>query len=277
VLVVDDNTTNRRVLEAMLTNWGMKPVSVEGGPAALMAMYEARDSGDPFALTLLDCQMPEMDGFTLATEIRKRPALAEMTIIMLTSADQRGDSDRCRELGLAAYLVKPVRQSELLPMILTALGNRLNASAQPAIKEQPEAVVVSEPPSGLRILLAEDNLVNQKVAIRLLEKQGYTVVAASNGREAMLAMERERFDLVLMDIQMPEMSGLEATAAIRQQEQITGLHIPIIAMTAHAMKGDRERYLEAGMDNYVAKPIKPKELFKVIAEVAPATERTSAA
>ena len=275
VLAVDDNATNRRILETTLSGWGMKPVAIASGPAALMAMYEARDGGAPFALALLDCQMPEMDGFMLAMEIRKRPGLADTTIIMLTSADQNGDSERCRELGFAAYLTKPIRQSELRKKIIAALQKHAPAPPTPAPEASPTAAADSE--GGLRILLAEDNAVNQKLAIRLLEKRGYTVVATSNGREAVTALQHERFDLILMDIQMPEMSGLEATAEIRQQEQITGKHIPIVAMTANAMKGDRERYLEAGMDNYVSKPIKPAELFKVIAEVAPAAEKPSAA
>ena len=266
VLVVDDNATNRRIFEAMLSNWGMEAAVVDGGSAALMAMYEAREAGSPFTIALLDCQMPEMDGLTLATEIRQRPGLADTIIIMLTSAGQDLDSKCRRELDLAACLNKPVRQSDLLNAIMTAL-NQSAATTQPA--PHPSPAMPAEADRRLRILLAEDNLINQKLAIRLLEKEGYSITAANNGREAIAALGREPFDLVLMDIQMPEMDGLETTALIRRQEETTGEHLLIIAMTAHAMKGDRERCLEAGMDGYVSKPIQPAELFKVIAELTP--------
>jgi len=238
----------------------------------LMAMYHAREMGDPFALVLLDCHMPEMDGFTLAAEIKRRPGLASTTIIMLTSAGQTSDGVRCRELGVAACLTKPVRQSELLNAIILTLNKALTVATRPARTVHPAA----ERNKGLRILLAEDNAVNQRLAIRLLEKQGHTVVVANNGREAVSAFERERFNLILMDVQMPEMSGFEATAAIREREQATGAHLPIIAMTAHAMTGDRERCLEAGMDSYISKPIQANELFKLIAELAPMAKEMAA-
>jgi CheY-like chemotaxis protein len=266
VLVVDDNATNRRILEAMLTNWGMKAVAVEGGQAALMAMYQARESSEPFPLALLDCHMPGMDGYMLAAEIKQRPGLADTLLIMLTSAGQSGDCESRRKMGIADCLTKPVKQSELLSAIIRTLNNSSQAATLSAQSPPPRPIKKS---GKLRILLTEDNLVNQTLAIRLLEKHGHTVVAANNGREALAAMEQERFDIVLMDVQMPEMDGLEATAHIREQEQQTGGHIPIIAMTAHAMKGDRERCLEAGMDAYLSKPIQAAEFLKLVADMAP--------
>jgi PAS domain S-box-containing protein len=267
VLAVDSNATNRRILETVLTNWGMKPVVVADGQAALIAMYQAHESGEPFPLVLLDCHLPDMDGCALAAEIKRRPALNAATLIMLTSVSQTGNSERLRELGIAASLTKPIRQAELLNTIIAMLGQTSHAPARPAPAraQRPRAA------GGLHILLAEDNAVNQRLAIRLLEKQGHSVVATNNGREALGALGQEHFDLVLMDIQMPALSGLETTAIIRNQERATGAHIPIIALTAHAMKGDRERCLEAGMDAYVSKPIQAAELFKVIAQFAPNT------
>ncbi|MEP7342769.1 MAG: response regulator, partial [Acidobacteriota bacterium] len=267
VLVVDDNATNRRILEGVLTNWEMKPVVAEGGQAALIAMYQAREAGEPFPLVLLDCHMPEMDGYTLLAEIKQRPELADATIIMLTSAGESADCESHRKMGLAACLTKPVKQSELLSAIIRTLGKSSRAAKQPAHTTQPIPIEKSR---NMRILLTEDNLVNQRLAIRLLEKQGHTVVAANNGREALAALEQARFDIVLMDVQMPEMDGFEATGQIREQEQLTGAHMPIIAMTAHAMKGDRERCLEAGMDAYISKPVQAAELFKLIADLGPA-------
>jgi PAS domain S-box-containing protein len=267
VLVVDDNATNRRILEEMLGHWHMRPVAVEDGRAALAALRRAVDTGEPFPLVLLDGHMPEMDGFALAEQIRRSPDLTGTTIVMLTSAGQPGDVARCRELGITAYLMKPVKQSELLDTILTALGSSW---------EPPEPALAAGPaPSGrpLHVLLAEDNAVNQKLVVRLLEKQGHTVVVAGNGREALAALERGRFDLVLMDVQMPELDGLAATARIRASEASggsytpAGTRLPILAMTAHALKGDRERCLAAGMDGYVCKPIQSQQLFEAIADV----------
>ncbi|MEP7340013.1 MAG: response regulator, partial [Acidobacteriota bacterium] len=270
VLVVDDNATNRRILEGTLANWGMKPVAVEGGQAALIAMTQARKADQPFALALLDYQMPGMDGLMLTAEIKQRPELADTPIIMLTSAGQGSDNESRRALGLAACLTKPVKQSELLRAIVTTLG-ALPGQTSPSATLPARAARQSptEKNGGLRILLAEDNVVNQRLFLRLLEKQGHTIAVANNGREAVKALEQEHFDIVLMDMQMPEMDGFEATASIRQQELITGARIPIIAMTANAMQGDRERCLEAGMDAYVSKPIKAAELFNLIRNLAP--------
>ncbi|MCI0485999.1 MAG: PAS domain S-box protein [Blastocatellia bacterium] len=263
VLVVDDNRTNRRILEEVLAHWQMKPVAVEGGALALRAMEQARSVGEAFPLVLLDAQMPEMDGFSLAEKIKGDPCLAGARVMMLSSSGQPGDAARCRELGIAAYLTKPVKQSELLNAILNLLDAPEIAGGKPQTRTRR---ALGEDRDGCYVLLAEDNKVNQMLAVRLLEKEGHRVVVAANGREAVTAFERDDFDLILMDVQMPEMNGYEATAAIRETEKATGGHIPIIAMTAHAMKGDRERCLEAGMDGYVSKPIKPGELFEAIEE-----------
>jgi signal transduction histidine kinase/DNA-binding response OmpR family regulator len=264
VLVVDDNATNRRVLEEMTGNWRMIPLSADGGHAALVRMTEARDAGRPFRLVILDACMPDMDGFALAARIKADPSLAGATIMMLTSAGQRGDAARCRRLGVAAYLTKPIDQSELLDAILTVLGA---TGAAPG-----EAIVTRHSlRSGrrnLRVLLAEDNLINQRLTSALLAKWGHTVTIVGNGREAVAAAGRGDVDIVLMDVEMPEMDGLEATAGIRRAERARQSHIPIIAMTAHAMKGDRERCLAAGMDGYVSKPINPEELLEVVERVA---------
>jgi len=257
VLVVDDNATNRQILLRMLANWHANPTAVESGARAITALREAQGLGSIFPLILLDAQMPEMDGFALAECIKRNPDWRAATIMMLSSAGQRGDARRCRELGVAAYLTKPVRQGELLDAILTALGTR-------PIKEAPPVLVtrhsLRENSNHLRILLVEDNAVNQVLALRLLEKRGHTVAVAGNGKEALAALEKQSFDLVLMDVQMPEMDGFEATIAIREKEKTSGNHVPIIAMTAHAMVGDKERCLEAGMDDYISKPIRPEEL-----------------
>ncbi|MHB8655160.1 MAG: response regulator [Terriglobia bacterium] len=266
VLVVDDNATNRRMLEELLLGWHMKPMLAEGGREALAALRLANDAGASFPLVLTDMQMPDMDGFALAEQIKESPALAGATIMMLTSVGQRGDAARCRELGIAAYLTKPIRQSDLLEAILTALGKRSHEAGQPVLVTRHS---LRESRRTYRILLAEDNTVNQALATRLLEKRGHTVVVANNGREAMAALEMadfQGFDLVLMDIQMPDMDGFEATAAIRENEKSSGKHLPIIALTAHAVKGDQERCLAAGMDGYISKPVHAEELYAAIEE-----------
>ncbi|HKX29444.1 MAG TPA: response regulator [Blastocatellia bacterium] len=261
VLVVDDNASNRRILTEMLANWQMRPTATDDGQEALRFLERARKNGEPLPLLLLDCQMPAIDGFALIEQMRHRPELASATIMMLTPTGQRVDAVRCRELGIAAHLTKPIRQSELLAAMMAVLDPKL---PPPSSLPLAPSRSIHEPRRGLRVLLAEDNPVNQKLAAYFLEKQGYAVVKANNGREALLILEHESFDLALMDIQMPEMDGFEVTAAVREREAGTGTHLPIIAMTAHAMKGDRERCLEAGMDDYVSKPIQRKELFEVI-------------
>lgn len=263
-LVVDDNATNRTILKEMLTNWHMRPTVVSSGAEAIAAMEQASDAGMPFPLVLLDANMEDMDGFAVAEQISKNPKLAGSTIILLTSDGNRGDAARCRELGVAAYLTKPISQSDLLDAIVMSLGMAaVDRRSRPLVTRH----TVRENKRKLRILLAEDNPVNQKLAVRILEKRGHSVVVASDGRQAIDAWEAQPFDLILMDVQMPGMGGFEATAVIREREKQTGKHIPIIAMTAHAMKGDRERCLEAGMDGYVPKPIRSEELFDVISQV----------
>jgi two-component system, sensor histidine kinase and response regulator len=209
-----------------------------------------------------------VDGFDLVEEIRKRPQLSDTIIVMLTSAGQRGDAARCRQLGVAAYLTKPIGESELLDAILRVLGSNPQTKG-------PELVTrhsLREEKKSLRILLAEDNEVNQKLAVRLLEKRGHRVAVANNGREALEWFERETFDVALLDVQMPEMDGFEATAAIRKRELTTRQHLPVIAMTAFAMQGDRERCLASGMDGYIAKPIQPRRLFEVLDEMVASSE-----
>jgi two-component system, sensor histidine kinase and response regulator len=265
VLVVDDNATNRRILSDTLNNWGMQPVVVESGPAALLALQEAAAAQTPFPLGLIDCHMPEMDGFTLTAAIKQQPALADITLIMLTSAGHLSDCERRRQLGLAACLTKPVKQADLLQTIVAALRAALHNTALEWTAEAAPVTLASK-----HILLCEDNLVNQRLATRLLEKQGHTVILANNGLEALALYETATFDLALMDVQMPEMDGFEAARQIRAREQqgggLAGKRLPIVAMTAHAMQGDRERCLDTGMDGYLAKPIKAHELYAVIAE-----------
>lgn len=272
ILVVDDNGTNRRILKSMLSSWGATVFAAESGSAGLAAMQQAHDLGHLFRVLITDAHMPEMDGFELAGRIRQDQKMAETAIIMLTSASERGDGTKCRELRVAANLTKPARQSELRDAIVMAL----NKSSRESAVSRPVTAHLHENRSGLgkRILLAEDNFVNQSLATRLLEKQGYTVAVAQNGYEALAAFEREKFDLVLMDVQMPEMDGLEATAAIRKKENATGTRLPIVAMTAHAMKGDEDRCLMAGMDGYITKPISPKTLFDALEKHLDASKRS---
>lgn len=260
-LIVDDNFTNRRVLTGMLTRSGMKPTAVEGGRAALQALEIAKSTGHPFPLIVVDGQMPEMDGFTLAERITKDAGLVGATIMMLTSARHLGDAARCRELGISAYLVKPIRQGELLEAICNAL------TKPPDPVQLVTRHTLREARGRLRVLVAEDNAVNRTLAVRLLEKRDFLVTIAVNGREAISALEREDFDIVLMDVQMPEMDGFEATAEIRKMECGTAKRLPVIAMTAHALKGDQERCLAAGMDAYISKPIHTNELFQTIEDV----------
>jgi two-component system, sensor histidine kinase and response regulator len=209
--------------------------------------------------------MPAMDGFSLIEQIRQRPELSTATMMMLTSAGHRGDGARCHELGVAAYLLKPIRQSELREAIARALGAREQQNAIPLITRY-SLQDARDPAAILRVLVAEDNRVNQLLATRLLEKRGHHVVMTANGREALAALDKESFDLVLMDVQMPEMDGLEATAALREKEKAGGdrVHQPVIALTAHAMKGDQDRCQAAGMDGYLAKPIRPQELDAIL-------------
>ena len=264
VLIVDDNATNRRLLEGMLIGWRMAPTLAASGPDALAALRAAQQSGRPFTLMLADFQLPDAEGFNLAQAVKQDPTIADTSIVMLTSAGQPGDAARCRELGIAAYLPKPIKRSDLRAAILLAVGVR-------SIDGRPQALVtrhsLREGRRSGRILLVEDNVVNQVVAARLLEKRGHSVVVANNGREAIAVLDGSLwvgFSGVLMDVQMPEMDGFECTAVIRDRERVTGQHLPIVAMTAHAMSGDEARCLAVGMDAYLSKPIDANTLFDVV-------------
>ncbi|HTB20771.1 MAG TPA: response regulator [Bryobacteraceae bacterium] len=264
VLIVDDNATNRQILEKTLSYWNMRPTSAPGAEAGIARLHEARAAGAPFGLMVVDCHMPDMDGFMLVEHLRKLPEMRDLVIVMLTSGGQRGDGQRCKELGIAAYLIKPVVQSDLLEALLRVLGPRPEAALPVQVVTRH---TLREGRLPLRVLLAEDNAVNQRLAVRLLEKEGHSVVVAGDGAKALAALERQQFDLILMDVQMPIMDGMEATAAIRKLEQGNGKHIPIVAMTAHAMAGDRQRFLSLGMDGYVSKPIHSRDLFDAIANI----------
>ena len=260
VLVVDDNPTNRRIFEQTLLQWGMKPIVAASGWAAIAALRRAQGAQQPVPLVLMDAQMPQLDGFGTAAKIKQDPELLSPTIVMLTSGGQRGDADRCREVGISAYLTKPVRQQELREAILKVLGLRQKAEEDRTLITRH---TLAEARIHLHILLAEDNVINQQLTVRTLTKRGHEVTVVENGKLAVEALEKQSFDIVLMDVQMPEMDGLEATIAIRQREVSTGKHVPIIAMTAHAMKGDRESCLAAGMDAYISKPVHIEELLQV--------------
>jgi CheY-like chemotaxis protein/HPt (histidine-containing phosphotransfer) domain-containing protein len=267
VLIVDDNRTNRWILEEILTSWGLRPVSAGSGEAALQAGAAARRQDDPFRVVLLDVNMPGMDGFEVAARTRAEDPKGRTSILLLTSAGRRGDAARCRDLGIEGYITKPVNQSDLLDALMTVLGTSDHAAAPQ--KSLVTRHSIREERRRLRVLLVEDNAVNRRVASGLLEKRNYEALAATNGREALEILERQAIDIILMDVQMPVMGGLEATTSIRERERGTGRHVPIIAMTAHAMKGDRERCLRAGMDDYVSKPVRPSELYAALERAVP--------
>ncbi|HEY1986045.1 MAG TPA: response regulator [Terracidiphilus sp.] len=263
VLIVDDNRTNRRILEGILTHWGMVSTVAGDGEQALTAYQDAIESGRPFGLILTDMHMPKMDGFGLVERINGEAASCISTIMMLTSGGQHGDAQRCQTLGIAAYLLKPVRQSELREAIIRVLLSRESTEStrlitRSSLRDQPVGI------RALKVLLAEDNLVNQKLASRLLEKRNHSVTVVANGKEALAALKRDTYDLVLMDMQMPEMDGFEAVSILREQEKITGKHQPVVAMTALAMNGDREHCMSVGMDGYLSKPIRTQELDEML-------------
>lgn len=264
VLVVDDNATNRRILEEILRNWRMRPVLTANADEALAALDRAAAAGEAFPLVLLDAQMPEVDGFMLVERIKANPKIAGSMLMMLSSAAQLSDAQRCRQLGVSAYLTKPIKQSELLDTIVLLLCPGDDLREQVRKIKADFAPAKKEDAPHYQILLAEDNPVNQRVACGILEKHCHSVTAVENGAEALKALAMQRFDLVLMDLQMPEMDGFAATAAIREKEKTSGGHLPIVAMTARAMKGDRECCLAAGMDGYISKPVNPKELLSAI-------------
>jgi PAS domain S-box-containing protein len=261
VLVVDDNATNLQILTELLRSWKLAPLAVAGGREGLEALSGAVRDKRPYAVAVIDGQMPRMDGFTFAQQTRRDRRFKRMPLIMLTSAARPGDAARCRKIGIDAHLTKPVRQSDLLDAILRVVGPRTAVASRP--RRRKEAA-----PRPLRILVAEDNRVNRQFVTRVLEKRGHLVVATANGNEALTALARSNgppFDVVLMDVQMPELDGLSATAVIRQRERLSGSgRVPIVAMTAHAMTGDRERCMAAGMDGYVAKPLHPDELVAAV-------------
>jgi signal transduction histidine kinase/DNA-binding response OmpR family regulator len=259
-LVVDDNAVNRRIVREMLVNWRMSPTVAESGQAGLDEMLRAAKADSAYELVLLDAIMPEMDGFALAEKIKDQPELAEATVMMLSSAMPEGSATRCRALGIAGLLTKPVSQSELLDAILIAVSRGTEGGNSHDL--------TGPAGSGLRILVAEDNLINRAVATAILEKQGHMLVHAANGREAVDAFSDGSFDLILMDVQMPEMDGFEATRLIRELEKATGGHTKIVAMTAHAIAGDRERCLAAGMDDYVSKPMRKEDLLRALGGAA---------
>jgi len=261
VLIVDDNRTNRIILLEMLSAWHMSAEAVEDAEAALAVLARHSREGREVRLIITDVQMPRMDGLSFGEKLRSDPAFANVPIIFLSSSVHQGETLRARTLGRAAYLTKPVQPSELFDAMLEALSVKAVAHRRAAPAPPPPS---SAGIAGLTILLAEDNPVNRKLAKTLLEKHGYSVLIAENGREALGVLDREKVDLVLMDVQMPLMDGLEATRLIRQKEKSTGKHLHIIALTAHAMKGDRERCLAAGADDYLAKPIRTKDLLSAI-------------
>jgi len=273
VLVVDDNQTNRRIIEEVLRNWGARPSTAVDGPSAISMIRQAEDLGQPFDVAIIDGMMPEMDGFELARRILDEPNPSTPTLIMLTSGDQSGDSERARGLGITAYLTKPVRQSELFDALMQTVGQ---SAFTPSRDDFREGIVADNAPREplrimkrtLQVLLAEDNIVNQKVAVGLLNKMGHQVIVVDDGRRAVEAWREGLFDLILMDISMPVMDGLEALAAIRSEERDDDRHIPVVALTAHAMKGDRERCLDAGFDKYLSKPIQMSELRSVMDQIA---------
>ena len=264
VLVVDDNATNRRILEEMLRSWRMDPATAEAAAPALALLRSADDAGNPFRLVLIDALMPDVDGLMLAREIRRDARFSNAILLMLTSAPLPEMRQRARQEGFAACLSKPVKQSDLYDLILTTLGPPAQAQREPGGGSPRRA---ARRPKALNILVAEDNPTNQKLVVALLEQQGHRVALASDGRQALARAAEQDFDLILMDVQMPELSGLEASAAIRERESGTRTHVPIVALTAHAMTGDRERCLAAGMDGYVSKPLRPDELFAAIETV----------
>ena len=268
VLVADDNETNRKLLHEILCSWKMYPTLVENGEQALAEIESAFRKGKPYSLALLDNRMPVMDGFELAEKIRSHPDYAGATVMMLTSEGQRGHAARCRELGIAGYLMKPISQSELLDAIMTALGEPTQSTSLVTRHS------VRESKRKLNLLLAEDNSVNQTLALRLLEKLGHQVTLAQNGSEAFSSWRAGKFDAILMDIDMPVMNGYEATAKIREVERTRGGRIPIVAMTAHAMKGDREECLKQGMDGYISKPIDTEALWHELESINRQTSTT---
>jgi len=270
-LIVDDNTTSREILTTRLASWCMRPATVDDGPGALQILLRAVDAGDPFRIAVIDMQMPGMDGETLGRAIKDDSRLSSILMVMLTSLGARGDAKRFAESGFAGYLNKPVRHQELKSVLSLALARRDAVQPQPiATRHSARELLNLFTGSKVRILLAEDNVTNQMVALGILKKLGLRADAVANGQEALKALETITYDLVLMDVQMPVMDGLEATLQIRDLRSAVNNHaVPIIAMTANAMQGDREKYLEAGMNDYLAKPVKPQVLAEALEKWLP--------
>jgi CheY-like chemotaxis protein len=266
VLIVDDNATNRKILQETLRHWQMACSVAASATDALALLRESQAGGKPFRLVLTDVNMPEVDGFVLCEQIRSIPDLAHLILVVLTSGDRAGDISRCQQLGVAAHLLKPVKPSELLSVLLRVLGNAVAEEDKAAGRPRSIAPNFSRP---LRVLVAEDSLMNQTLAECLLTKWGHSVDIVENGLDAVEAWERRTYDLILMDVQMPGMSGLEATAVVRQREAATDRHIPIVAITARALEGDRDQCVAAGMDYFVSKPIRHLDLLQAIQACCP--------
>jgi two-component system, sensor histidine kinase and response regulator len=261
ILVVDDNASSRKALDSQLAAWGIKTKCAAGGVAALNALRTAVEEREPFDLVILDTTMPEMGGFEVVEALKQNRDFMETPVIMLGFAGRRSEAERCKGLGITNRLLKPVRPSELAKAISTGLRKPPSERIRPAEKMGDEFPVSPQP---LRILLVEDVEINRLVALNVLRKMGHVVTVAVDGREAVDLHQKGVFDLILMDVEMPEMDGVEAVGIIREREKTTGVHVPILAMTAHALTGDRERFLKAGMDGYIAKPFKSKLLFETI-------------
>jgi CheY-like chemotaxis protein len=264
VLIVDDNGKNLEILERLTLGWGMKPVLAKNSESALEQFRRYSRHGTPFELILVDCHMPDTDGFGFLEQLRGEPAAVDSAIMMLSLSDLQENIARCRELGVRRHLMKPVGKADLFD----AIGQLLGGVTENANKPAPADTRDEENCRPLRILLAEDNKVNQRLVVVLLERAGHEVYVVENGQRAMAAWEREKFDAILMDVQMPHMDGLAATSAIRRMERTTGERIPIVALTANAMKGDRERCMEAGCDEYLSKPLGRKELLSTLNNLA---------
>jgi len=265
ILIVDDNATNRYVLKEQLTSWECRYEEAPSGEQALEELSRALIDKDPFEIAIIDMQMPGIDGETVGKKIKQDPDLKNTILVLMTSMGQRGDSKRLEKIGFAAYLTKPIRQSKLYDCLATVTGMQKETTKDRSTKIITRHSLAEDRKQKVRILLAEDNMINQKVALNILKKLGYSADAVANGEEAVKALEMIPYDIVLMDCQMPEMDGYEATGEIRNPEsKVLDHKVPVVAMTANAMKGDRENCLKAGMDDYLSKPVKPRQLSEML-------------
>ncbi|MFW9882044.1 MAG: response regulator, partial [Candidatus Thorarchaeota archaeon] len=270
-LIVDDNDINREILKKILKSWEIKTTSIKNGFECINELERVKDTNEDYQLILLDQHMPGMDGFELMKRLNGINRIKEMTIIMLSSADQLGDIKRCKDLGITSYLTKPINPSELMNTIIGIINKKYHSEDNTIVKEESSKIESPELMKKLNILLAEDNEVNCMLALKLLEKIGLNVTTANNGLIVLELLEKNKFDLILMDVQMPDMNGIEATKLIRNKEKDTNEHLPIIALTAHAMQGDKERFIGLGMDDYLSKPLDPKQLYNLISKYAKQT------